>query len=66
MKELGGKLVDVQQFILADGAYTRNLAVIEKIKDTPKNIRAKQELRKRSRYNIVKAYRLKGAFYAYL
>ena len=36
LKELGGKLVDVQQFILADGAYTRNLAVIEKIKDTPK------------------------------
>ena len=36
LKELGGKLVDVQQFTLADGAYTRNLAVIEKIKDTPK------------------------------
>lgn len=36
LKKLGGKLVDVQQFTLADGAYTRNLAVIEKIKDTPK------------------------------
>ena len=36
LKELGGKVVDVQQFTLADGAYTRNLAVIEKIKDTPK------------------------------
>ncbi len=36
LKELGGKLVDVQQFTLANGAYTRNLAVIEKIKDTPK------------------------------
>lgn len=36
LKELGGKVVDVQQFTLADGAYTRNLAVIEKVKDTPK------------------------------
>lgn len=36
LKELGGKVVDVQQFTLADGAYTRNLAVIEKINDTPK------------------------------
>lgn len=36
LKELGGKVVDVQKFTLADGAYTRNLAVIEKIKDTPK------------------------------
>lgn len=36
LKELGGNLIDVQKFTLADGAYTRNLAVIEKIKDTPK------------------------------
>ena len=36
LKELGGKVIDVQQFTLADGAYTRNLAVIEKVKDTPK------------------------------
>ena len=36
LKELGGKVADVQQFTLADGAYTRNLAVIEKVKDTPK------------------------------
>ena len=36
LKELGGKVVDIQQFTLADGAYTRNLAVIEKVKDTPK------------------------------
>lgn len=36
LKELGGKVVDVQQFTLAYGAYTRNLAVIEKVKDTPK------------------------------
>ena len=34
LKELGGKVVDVQEFTLADGAYTRNLAVIEKVKDT--------------------------------
>ncbi len=36
LRELGGKIVDVQRFTLADGAYTRNLAVVEKIKDTPK------------------------------
>lgn len=36
LKELGGKLLDIRQFTLAGGAYTRNLAVIEKIKDTPK------------------------------
>ena len=36
LKELGGKVVDVKEFTLADGAYTRNLAVIEKVKDTPK------------------------------
>ncbi len=36
LKELGGKLVDVQQFTLADGAYTRNIAIVEKVKDTPK------------------------------
>lgn len=48
LKELGGKVVDVQQFTLADGAYTRNLAVIEKVKDTPKNIRAKRVHRKKT------------------
>ena len=32
----GGKVIAVQEFTLADGAYTRNLAVIEKVKDTPK------------------------------
>ena len=36
LKELGGKVIAVQEFTLADGAYTRNLAVIEKVKDTPK------------------------------
>lgn len=36
LKELGGKVIDVQEFTLAGGAYTRNLAVIEKVKDTPK------------------------------
>ncbi|MBP3624228.1 MAG: 16S rRNA (guanine(527)-N(7))-methyltransferase RsmG, partial [Peptococcaceae bacterium] len=36
LKELGSKVVDVKEFTLADGAYTRNLAVIEKVKDTPK------------------------------
>lgn len=36
LRELGGKIVDVKRFTLADGAYTRNLAVVEKIKDTPK------------------------------
>ena len=36
LRELGGKIVDVKRFNLADGAYTRNLAVVEKIKDTPK------------------------------
>lgn len=36
LKELGGKVADVQKFTLADGAYTRNMAVIEKVKDTPK------------------------------
>jgi len=36
LKELGGKIVDIQQFSLADGLYSRNIAVIEKIKDTPK------------------------------
>ena len=36
LKELGGKVVDVKEFTLADGTYTRNLAVIEKVKDTPK------------------------------
>ena len=34
--ELGGRVVDVQALTLADGNYTRNIAVIEKIKPTPK------------------------------
>lgn len=36
LKELGGKVVDVQEFTLADGLYTRNLAVVKKVQDTPK------------------------------
>lgn len=36
LKELGGRIADVRQFTLADGQYSRNIAVIEKIKDTPK------------------------------
>lgn len=36
LEQVGGKLVDIQQFTLADGAYTRNIAVIEKIMAAPK------------------------------
>lgn len=36
LKELGGNIMDVQQFTLANGIYTRNLAIIEKVRDTPK------------------------------
>lgn len=36
LKELGGKVVDVQQFTLDEGRYSRNIAVIEKTGDTPK------------------------------
>lgn len=36
LKELGGKLVDIKKFTLAEGTYTRNLAIFEKVKETPK------------------------------
>lgn len=50
LKELGGNLIDVQKFTLADGAYTRNLAVIEKIKDTPKKYPRKAGTPQKSHY----------------
>ena len=36
LAELGARVVDVQALTLADGNYTRNIAVIEKVKNTPK------------------------------
>lgn len=36
LQELGGRVLDVRSLTLADGNYTRNIAVIEKIKPTPK------------------------------
>ncbi|MBE7705582.1 MAG: 16S rRNA (guanine(527)-N(7))-methyltransferase RsmG [Cyanobacteria bacterium SIG29] len=36
LAELGGRIIDVRSLTLADGNYTRNIAVIEKVKPTPK------------------------------
>ena len=36
LAELGGRIIDVRALTLADGNYTRNIAVIEKVKPTPK------------------------------
>ena len=36
LAELGGRIIDVRSLTLADGTYTRNIAVIEKVKPTPK------------------------------
>lgn len=36
LQQLGGKLVEIQRFTMADGTYTRNIAVFEKVKETPK------------------------------
>ena len=37
LAELGGRIIDVRSLTLADGNYTRNIAVIEKVKPTPKS-----------------------------